>query len=237
MVGIYKLINIITGQIYIGQSKDLAKRLEEHFYHRTATNASPIDKAINYYGIQNFFFQIIEICDEKDLDWKEDYYIRSYQSNIYGYNIIMGGQHNIGESNSNAKLTANDVYFIREAYRCHQDPTNLFNIYFKGRVSAGTFFNIFEGKGWPNIHMDVYTEENKNYYAKYSAYKKEDKLDLSDEEIIKYRKMYVNYSAEDIYNNEKLTCNFNTFRSMIYGYTHKNLPIYRKKEGKWINNS
>ena len=234
MVGIYKLINIITNQLYIGQSKDLAKRLEEHFYHRTASNASLIDKAIGYYGIQNFLFQIIEICDEKDLDWKEDYYIRFFQSNIYGYNIVAGGQHNMGESNANVKLSANDVYFIRESYMYHKDPNEIFNTYFKGKISIMSFFNIWEGKCWPNIHMDVYTDENKKYYANLSYSKNEEKLNLSDEEILRLRKLYVNKTAEEVYNSENLTCNFNSFKSMLTGCTHKNVPIYKKKENKWI---
>ena len=103
MMGIYRIYNMITGQSYIGQSKDIAERIEEHFYHRNSNAASYIDQDIGKFGIANFMFQVIELCDFKDLDWKEEYWIKYFRSNIYGYNYTDGGQHCRGNSNSNHK--------------------------------------------------------------------------------------------------------------------------------------
>lgn len=236
MVGIYRILNIVTNQSYIGQSRDIAERIEEHFYHRTATNASLIDQAINYFGIYNFMFQIIELCEPKDLDWKEDYYIRYFQSNIYGYNVVAGGQHNIGESNSNVKLTAQDVYNIREAYNNHYDPNEVYS-YYKNRISISYFFNIWRGTSWSNVHMDVYTEENKKYYKSLiTNIKSYNRIKFSDEEVLNFRKRYVNETAEEIYNSIATECKFNTFKCILNGQSYKHLPIYDKKNKKWINN-
>lgn len=236
MVGIYRIYNLTTGQSYIGQSKDIMKRINEHFYHRTASNSSPIDNAINQLGIQCFAFQIIELCDPKDLDWKEEFYINQFRSNIYGYNIIDGGQHNNGDSNPNKKLSSNDVYNIREAYNSHIDPNFVYKSHYIGIVSLTTFFAIWEGKVWQNIHMDVYTEANKEYYRGLINSQDKERTDFSDEDIMRFRNRYVNETAEDIYNSEKLSCKFNTFKAILTGSSYKHLPIYVKKKKTWVYN-
>ena len=37
LIGIYKIMNLVTGEIYIGQSKDIDKRLKEHICHSNTT--------------------------------------------------------------------------------------------------------------------------------------------------------------------------------------------------------
>lgn len=234
MIGIYRIYNLINGKSYIGQSKDLFKRFDEHICHRNCKNSSEIDKDIGQYGINNFAFQILEICDFSDLDWKEAYYIKYFKTDIYGYNIITGGQNNIGESNSNHKIKEHDVYYIRELYNNHYDPNYVYINFYKNKISFNQFFNIWEGKSWPYVHMDVYTEENKNFYKNMINTNKE-KTNFSDEEIIKYRNKYINETAEEVYNSEKIQCKFNTFKSILTGNTYKHLPIYSKKNKCWIN--
>jgi group I intron endonuclease len=41
-------------------------------------------------GLQNFSFEVLEVCPREQLDEKEKYYIELYQSVIYGYNILTG---------------------------------------------------------------------------------------------------------------------------------------------------
>lgn len=86
-VGIYKIQNLKNGKIYIGQSIHIEKRWQEHC--RLSTK-SLISKAIKEYGKNNFSFQILEECLEKDLDKKEQEYIIKYNSIVpSGYNIIL----------------------------------------------------------------------------------------------------------------------------------------------------
>ena len=42
------------------------------------------------YGIWNFSWEILEECERKDLNDKESYYIKLYQSKEYGYNSSKG---------------------------------------------------------------------------------------------------------------------------------------------------
>lgn len=239
MIGIYRIYNMITGQSYIGQSKDLMERFAQHLYHRSCNStSSEIDKAIGYYGYWNFTFQILEFCSLKDLDWKEDWYIKYFGSNIYGYNINTGGQHGIGQANANHKINDNDIFYIRECYKNRQDPNYIYNNYYLNRISRSQFFNIWEGNTWTYIHMDVYTDENKKYYKELVNSDKnyKEKTFYSDEEIMRFRKRYVTESAEEIYNSEKISCKFNTFRGILSGQSYTHLPYYSKKKKMWINN-
>ena len=239
MTGIYRILNVLTNQSYIGQSRDIMSRFEEHYYHRTAAQASPIDAAINYYGIQYFAFFILEVCDFADLDWKEDYYIKYFQSNIYGYNVITGGAHNIGTSNPKAKLTSEEVYYIRELYKSHYRADDVYDKMYKNRLSRTYFYNLWEGKSWPTVHMDVYTPENKSFHKSLAAPQldkryKHRPIDLSDEDIMVLRKRYVTETAEEIYNSIAVDCNFNTFKSLLNGGIKSRLPYYMKKKKIWI---
>lgn len=90
MVGIYKITNIETGRIYIGQSVDVQKRLKQHGLKCLKWY---IDRAINKYGRNAFTFQVIQQCAIEQLDDRQRYYISLYKSNErkYGYNQTSGG--------------------------------------------------------------------------------------------------------------------------------------------------
>ena len=84
-VGIYKIENLINHKVYIGQSIHIEKRWQQHCQ---LSADSVIAKAIQKYGKENFSFQILEECSEKELDEKELSYIKYYNSLVpNGYNI------------------------------------------------------------------------------------------------------------------------------------------------------
>lgn len=96
MIGIYKFTNKITGESYIGQSKNIHKRYNQHkctyqpnkkYYENTYFHSM-----LFYYGFDNFDFEVLEECKESELKSKEIFYIQKYNT-IYpnGYNISAGG--------------------------------------------------------------------------------------------------------------------------------------------------
>ena len=93
--GIYLFENIINKKIYIGQAKDLHKRILTHF---TINPDIYFHKALHKYGEDNFNIYILEFCEEESLDIKEIYYIAKYKSNNpeIGYNLTAGGQGHLG---------------------------------------------------------------------------------------------------------------------------------------------
>lgn len=143
--GIYKITNKINGKTYIGQSNNCKRRIQEHQQERDI----PIDMWINFLGKDNFTYEIIESCSLEELDEKEQYYIKLYDSINNGYNIQIGGFNNsIGEGNGRAKLTEKDVIKIRKAYANHENCKQVYE-QFKNKIA----FLIFKRFGRAKVGL------------------------------------------------------------------------------------
>ena len=232
MVGIYRITNNITGQTYVGQSRNIEKRFAAHRQHKTTLVGSEIEK----YGINNFTFEVLEECEISELDDREDFYIQLYDSICSGYNKIRGGQHNRGESNSNCKLSEDEVYKIREHYKNHDIKRQVYLAY-KDTITFGYFSNVWEGRSWPDTHYDVYTPENIEYYrhtgmAYGVLYQK---CGMTQIDILNMRQRYMTETAKEIYESYKNHIQYQTLQSILWGRSYKDLPIYLKQEKRWIN--
>lgn len=77
--GIYKISNIITNKSYIGSAKNLRKRFSQHLnlLKLGKHHSIHLQNSYNKYGEDNFKYEIIEFCDEKDLLFREQYYLDS----------------------------------------------------------------------------------------------------------------------------------------------------------------
>lgn len=113
--GIYIIRNTVNGKVYIGQSRRISNREYSHF--RTLEKGTHYNKHLqrsyNTYGRDAFVFEVIERCDVSELDEREKYYIKKYDSmNINkGYNNEGGG--NVGKEVSER---------MREAKRGENNP-------------------------------------------------------------------------------------------------------------------
>jgi len=76
--GIYKLVNTVTGQCYVGQSQRVEKRIKEHFRLLRGgrhTNQH-LQKSFIKYGANSFYGAIEVVCDSVDeLDALEEAFI------------------------------------------------------------------------------------------------------------------------------------------------------------------
>ncbi len=90
--GIYCITNTINNKVYIGKSKNLKARLNVHLYElkNNKHHSFHLQRSVNKYGIENFKFEILEYCNEKLLDEKENIHIFKYNSTnrLNGYNIL-----------------------------------------------------------------------------------------------------------------------------------------------------
>jgi hypothetical protein len=86
--GIYKITNLQNGKFYIGQSRDISTRWKAHTNSiHDSSNESVIRMAFAKYGLReqvskpgtygNFTFEIIELCEDKDLLEREAFYIKT----------------------------------------------------------------------------------------------------------------------------------------------------------------
>ncbi len=122
---IYKCTNLVTGKIYIGQTKEFNKRKSSHKYFSEHGYPGKLNTSIRKYGWENHDWCILEygITNQKILDEREQYWISEYRSNIDGLNISPGGHklseeglHNVRLKNSmkRANLTEDIVSNIKE---------------------------------------------------------------------------------------------------------------------------
>lgn len=91
--GIYKITNVKNQMCYIGQAKDMRKRLNEHLKKGLGIDTPQGNKlyqAMLEDGIDSFTFELLEQCSEEELNSKERYYIELYNSIDYGYNSQSG---------------------------------------------------------------------------------------------------------------------------------------------------
>ena len=49
------------------------------------------------------------------------------------------------------------------------------------------------------------------------------------------RTRYVNETADKIYEDYKDRCALQTLKAILWGNTYKDLPLYKKREKRWIN--
>ena len=85
--GIYKIINTITGDFYIGSSKNIERRWAEHKCHSSWKKqpSNPLYHDMKKYGTDKFDFQILEEVEIDSLKEKEQQFIEklypTYNSN------------------------------------------------------------------------------------------------------------------------------------------------------------
>ena len=92
---IYKITNKLNNKVYIGQT---IQKPIERFYQHCAKKCDKyilnmvIHKAIFKYGKDNFTFEVIEEVPRQQLNEREEYWIKYYNSYTDGYNSTKGGQ-------------------------------------------------------------------------------------------------------------------------------------------------
>ena len=77
IIGIYKITNTITGDFYIGSSKDVKRRWNEHKFPSrwNRYSNSQLYKDMQKYGLDKFELQILEEVEPCSLKEKEQQYI------------------------------------------------------------------------------------------------------------------------------------------------------------------
>lgn len=93
--GIYKITNLISGKVYIGQTRaSFRKRYLKHVSEFKSGKGHNKEFANDYikYGEQNFLYEIVQVeNDDSKLDGLEKKYIEEYDAINSGYNKSKGG--------------------------------------------------------------------------------------------------------------------------------------------------
>lgn len=91
---IYLITNDINDKVYVGQtSRSVEERFKEHKWDsRNIHHPSQLHKAIKELGMEHFSVTTLEEVELDQLDNREKYWIKKYDSINKGYNMTLGGQ-------------------------------------------------------------------------------------------------------------------------------------------------
>ena len=223
--GIYKITNNITGDFYIGSSRNVKERFFRHRkriqWKRFPNN--PMYKDFQKYGLENFTFEMIVSVPEEALREKEQYYIELLKPTYNRVNAFMNE-----EDTKKRDLEKNKAY-----RKAHQDDIRAKKIKYyeanKEKLRA-------QKKAYREIHREELKARKKDYYeknrerllAKEQAWRDANREECrakwnayhSAHREERNAKRRANLSQKCIYNDEELTLNalFQRFRGR--GITH-----------------
>ena len=146
---IYKITNILNNKFYIGQTVNPRSRWNAH----KKCTTSEIGRAILDFGCNNFTFEVLFECNQRDANLLESYLIYKFNTINKGYNLVYSKK--LCESDfykAELLLTKirNGTYVLTGEYMdkgndnrkvyCLED-----NIVFDNAVECSTFYNIASG--------------------------------------------------------------------------------------------
>ena len=183
---LYKITNKINNKKYIGITNSYKRRFRQH-----KTNHSPnslICKAIQKYGENNFIFEVLkENLSIQQACQLEQQYIKNENSLVpNGYNISKGGNINIGSSNGRAKLTDEEVQYIKD----HRNlPMYILYDEFNEKISYDAFKEIY----WNHTYIDIqpHAEMYPHNLEFSNQFTSNNKLDYC--EVVELRKKYAQH--------------------------------------------
>ena len=196
MSGIYIITCVESNRSYVGQAKDIRKRLREHlaacnYYQKHNINKyrdnDHLLKAWKKYGSEKFIFDILELCDTSKLNELESYWIAYYDSFENGYNMTSGGQDNfnVAEWTDEERKYFSDLRNPRTVLQIDFDgniiqefwsiaqATKILNIDGRGIYSCCNKRNSKSSSGFIWCYKEDY--DNGNFELSYYLNKKEKK--------------------------------------------------------------
>ncbi len=138
--GIYRWVNLVNGETYIGSAVDLTERLRDYLSPRwlekeVLKHNSIIYRALLKYGYDKFRLEILEYCDRSLTIEREQYYIDKYKPT---YNICKIAGSSLGRITRNTtKLKLRNAWLVR-LYKSNQSLLGFSNFtlnYFLDKVT------------------------------------------------------------------------------------------------------
>lgn len=210
---IYIIKNDINDKVYIGQSLSAEQRFKSHC--KGNYDNSIIDAAIQKYGKEHFYYEILESQIE-NYNEREAYWIKQYNSIIpNGYNILEGGQEPprySGELHPTAKLSDEEVEKIAE-YLINT-TLSLKEIGEEFNISKRQVLRINQGASRVNPNWDYPLRKTSNINGKLTEENVDEII-----ELLKYSYLFNGEIAR------RYGVEVHTISDINLGYSH-----YRKEE-------
>lgn len=223
-IGIYKIENLVNHKVYIGQSINIERRKYSHKndLKRNCQHNKLMQQDFNLYGIENFSFEILELCAKNKLNEREQFYIQKYQSDIQGYNYTIGGKYTketklMEKSLRLSSYNLHQAHLIKYALYMDMDREEISKMF---HISINVLYNIHHYVWFYKINLKM------NYYI---IHRNEILLSIRNH---KMRKMFAcGYAVYDILKKYHVT-----MMPKIYEIDKRNRDNKLKFQTKLIKN-
>lgn len=114
-IGIYRWINKINGNTYIGSSVNISVRMYTYYSLRSLAKSNRlIDRALLKYGFSNFALEILEYTDKNNVLEKEQYYMDLFKPQ---YNIVETAGSTLGYKHTQESLEKMRDFILSDEVR------------------------------------------------------------------------------------------------------------------------
>lgn len=234
MIGIYIIKNNINDRVYIGQSSSIEDRVKQHFRNYKNSNLHtynyPLYRSIRKYGVENFYYEVLEECGIDELTKNEIFWIEKFNSLKDGYNQENPRDAKRGENSNFSVLTNEELYDI--IYMLENSNLLMSEIAQIYGVSSSAIEDINKGRRRVVDGVDYPIRRKAKSFSHQGE--RQNTAVLTEQDVINIRLRYVNEEIKDIFNDYKDKIGFAGFKKVVYGVTWKHQPWYRKREKQWI---
>ena len=102
LCGVYSITNSVNNKRYIGQTTNIDKRIKKHIWELNNGSHAAKELLSDWikYGKESFLFNILEICEKKDLKKNEAKWMEYYNTTKaeYGYNSMGSKTYGVASS-------------------------------------------------------------------------------------------------------------------------------------------
>jgi len=174
--GIYGIFCLSNNKIYIGSTKNMNKRFNDHRYilNINKHKNKHLQNAWNKYGKNNFKFKIIEKYDKYDENtilMSERKWINFYYPNIFNISLdptqnpMLGRKHSEESKKKMGEINKGNHYALGKRHSLSKETRKRMSIAFKGRIFTEEHKRKISdgGKG---KHLGPLAEEHKRKIGK-----------------------------------------------------------------------
>lgn len=225
--GVYVITNILNNKQYVGQSKNIKRRWQDHSSksihpRKQDEYNSLLYRAMREDGLENFTIKVLEECSIENLKEREVYWIEKLNTYNDGYNNSFGGdlpcetyEHHLTD-HGRSVFTIGEVRMCRQAYKEGKKSRDMYESFFKDRITYSGFLQMWHGKNWKEIMPEVF-EKNP---------RPSQKVTLEDIEDIR-RRFDSGQGCRSIANDYKGKLSYTTIHGIANRNTYKDNIHYK----------
>ena len=157
--GIYKIINKVNGKYYVGSSKDIHRRWNDHKLelNKNRHNNNYLQKSYNKHGVSNFDFIITEkVSVDKLIEIEQKYLDTAKQERdkCYNLNFLADRVEMTDEVREKISKSNKGKHYMTEEDRLYLSKLNI------GKPISKERKQKLQGKNNPNHNKTIYTFRN-----------------------------------------------------------------------------